>query len=212
MTPTETARASQHHLEGLRSPTGNTEESQVHVAAALATAAMLLVSACTTPGETPAPGGDTRPRRSSGDMSDDLPGLGNPYFETSTKGAEAQLLTWASQPSWSAPPSCRRRAGSASDRTSRRWTRSSANQTALATPSRTRAAGIRSSHSLDALTCHDRCTRPPQRHRQSPLRWLWTSRWSWRNRHPVGHRKRDQPEPDRPHEADLAANHRHHAG
>lgn len=64
-------------------------------AAALATAAMLLVSACTTPGETPAPGGDTSaPAAAAGDMKMTIlpKNLGNPYFETSTKGAEAAAV------------------------------------------------------------------------------------------------------------------------
>lgn len=64
-------------------------------AAALATAAMLLVSACTTPGETPAPGGDTSaPAAAAGEMKMTIlpKNLGNPYFETSTKGAEAAAV------------------------------------------------------------------------------------------------------------------------
>ncbi|MGC4155140.1 MAG: rhamnose ABC transporter substrate-binding protein [Propionicimonas sp.] len=67
-------------------------------AAGLAAAALLLVSACTTPAATtptaPAPApespGETTPDASAGLRMTILPkNLGNPYFETSTKGAEA---------------------------------------------------------------------------------------------------------------------------
>lgn len=67
-------------------------------AAGLAAAAMVLMSACTTPGGTqtsapaPAPttGGTSAPAPSGDIKMTILPkNLGNPYFETSTKGAEA---------------------------------------------------------------------------------------------------------------------------
>lgn len=63
-------------------------------AAALATAALMLVSACTTPADTtPAPGGDTSAPAAGEMKMTILPkNLGNPYFETSTKGAEAAAV------------------------------------------------------------------------------------------------------------------------